>query len=144
MTLGDHAFDQKDTLTYIERETALIRPVNFASGAPGRGAMLMQSRERTTACWSSRPRARCSCTRSTTRSTPSSASIADCPLGWSPTPSFVDFHTEATSEIQAMGHFLDGRVTLVVGTHTHIPTADQRISQGRNRGDVGRRHVRRL
>ena len=52
------------------------------------------------------------------------------PLGEQADAIIVDFHTEATSEIQAMGHFLDGKVSLVVGTHTHIPTADQRILRG--------------
>jgi 2',3'-cyclic-nucleotide 2'-phosphodiesterase len=58
------------------------------------------------------------------------AAVAACPLGEQADAIIVDFHTEATSEIQAMGHFLDGKVSLVVGTHTHIPTADQRILRG--------------
>jgi hypothetical protein len=58
------------------------------------------------------------------------AAIADCPLGEVADAVIVDFHTEATSEIQAMGHYLDGRATLVVGTHTHIPTADHRVLKG--------------
>jgi calcineurin-like phosphoesterase len=55
------------------------------------------------------------------------AAIAEAPLGEVADAVIVDFHTEATSEIQAMGHYLDGRATLVVGTHTHIPTADHRV-----------------
>jgi metallophosphoesterase (TIGR00282 family) len=58
------------------------------------------------------------------------AAIAAAPLGEQADAIIVDFHTEATSEIQAMGYFLDGRVTLVVGTHTHIPTSDHRILRG--------------
>jgi len=56
--------------------------------------------------------------------------VAACPLGEQADAIVVDFHTEATSEIQGMGHFLDGKVTLVVGTHTHIPTSDHRILRG--------------
>ncbi len=58
------------------------------------------------------------------------AAVAACPLGEQADAIIVDFHTEATSEIQGMGYFLDGRVSLVVGTHTHIPTADARILKG--------------
>jgi calcineurin-like phosphoesterase len=58
------------------------------------------------------------------------AAVAACPLGEQADAIIVDFHTEATSEIQAMGHFLDGKVSLVVGTHTHIPTADHRLLRG--------------
>ncbi|WP_323015009.1 YmdB family metallophosphoesterase, partial [Devosia sp.] len=58
------------------------------------------------------------------------AAVAACPLGEQADAIIVDFHTEATSEIQAMGQFLDGRVSLVVGTHTHIPTADHRVLRG--------------
>jgi calcineurin-like phosphoesterase len=56
--------------------------------------------------------------------------IADCPLGEMADAIIVDFHAEATSEMAAMGHFLDGRASLVVGTHTHIPTSDHRILNG--------------
>jgi len=58
------------------------------------------------------------------------AAVAACPLGEQADAIILDFHTEATSEIQAMGHFLDGKVSLVVGTHTHIPTSDHRILRG--------------
>ena len=58
------------------------------------------------------------------------AAIAACPLGEQADAIIVDFHAEATSEMQAMGHYLDGRVSLVVGTHTHIPTSDHRILRG--------------
>jgi 2',3'-cyclic-nucleotide 2'-phosphodiesterase len=58
------------------------------------------------------------------------AAVAACPLAEQADAIVVDFHTEATSEIQAMGFFLDGKVSLVVGTHTHIPTADHRVLKG--------------
>ncbi len=129
VTLGDHAWDQRDTLTYIERETALIRPVNFLAGAPGRGAMLIEARNG--------QRVLVIQAQGQVFMNPVDnpfhaveTALADCPLGTVADAIVLDFHTEATSEIQAMGQFLDGRVSLVVGTHTHIPTADQRILKG--------------
>ena len=129
VTLGDHAWDQRDTLSYIERETALIRPVNFLAGAPGRGAMLVESRggHRVLVVQAQGQ------VFMNPVDNPFHAvekAIAECPLGDVADAIVLDFHTEATSEIQAMGQFLDGRVSLVVGTHTHIPTADQRILKG--------------
>jgi hypothetical protein len=129
VTLGDHAWDQRDTLSYIERETALIRPLNFAPGAPGRGAMLIEARTGQKVLV---VQAQGQVFMSTVDN-PFHAverAISEAPLGDVADAIVLDFHTEATSEIQAMGHFLDGRVSLVVGTHTHIPTADQRILKG--------------
>jgi hypothetical protein len=129
VTLGDHAWDQRDTISYIARETALIRPVNFLPGAPGRGAMLIEARggQRVLVVQAQGQ------VFMSPVDNPFHAvekAIADCPLGDVADAIVLDFHSEATSEIQAMGHFLDGRVSLVVGTHTHIPTADQRIFRG--------------
>ncbi len=129
VTLGDHAWDQRDTLSYIERETALIRPVNFAPGSPGRGAMLVESRNGHKVLVI---QAQGQVFMSTVDNPFHAVEkvLADCPLGTLADAVVVDFHTEATSELQAMAHFLDGRVSLVVGTHTHVPTADTRILKG--------------
>ncbi len=129
VTLGDHAFDQRETLSYIEREQTLVRPINFVPGTPGRGATLITGRNghqvlvinalgRVFMNPMGDPYAGVE------------NAVADCPLGEMADAIIVDFHAEATSEMQAMGHFLDGRVSLVVGTHTHIPTADHRILKG--------------
>ncbi len=129
VTLGDHAFDQREALSYIAREPALIRPLNFAPGTPGRGAMLAEGRNgHRVLVVNALGRVFLPPIDDPFRAV--EAAIAACPLGEQADAVIVDFHTEATSEIQAMGYFLDGRATLVVGTHTHIPTSDHRILKG--------------
>jgi hypothetical protein len=129
VTLGDHAFDQRDTLTYIERAETLLRPVNMAPGTPGRGATLIETRGGfRVLVINALGRVFMGPADDPFRGV--EAAIAACPLGEQADAIVVDFHTEATSEIQGMGHFLDGRASLVVGTHTHIPTADARILKG--------------
>lgn len=126
VTLGDHAWDQRDTLTYIEREPTLLRPINFQPTAPGRGANLIEGRNgHRVLVINAQGRVFMDPVDDPFRAV--EAAIAACPLGEQADAIVVDFHTEATSEIQAMGVFLDGRASLVVGTHTHIPTADARI-----------------
>lgn len=129
VTLGDHAFDQRDTLSYIEREPTLLRPINMAPGAPGRGANLIEARNgRQVLVVNALGRVFMNPIDDPFRAV--EAAIAAAPLREQADAIIVDFHTEATSEIQAMGFFLDGRVSLVVGTHTHIPTSDHRILKG--------------
>jgi 2',3'-cyclic-nucleotide 2'-phosphodiesterase len=129
VTLGDHAFDQRETLSYIEREQTLIRPINFAPGAPGRGAMMVEGRNgHRVLVVNALGRVFMQPVDDPFRAVESA--LAAAPLGEVVDAVIVDFHTEATSEIQGMGHFLDGRATLVVGTHTHIPTSDHRILKG--------------
>ena len=128
VTLGDHAFDQRDTLSYIEREPTLLRPINMAESAPG-VAPISSRRGTGNACWSSTRWVASSWTdRRPFRAV--EAAVAAAPLAEQADAIIVDFHTEATSEIQGMGFFLDGKVSLVVGTHTHIPTSDHRILRG--------------
>jgi metallophosphoesterase (TIGR00282 family) len=129
VTLGDHAFDQRDTLSYIAREPTLLRPINLPDGTPGRGANLFESRNgHRVLVINAQGRVFMAPIDDPFRAV--EAAIAACPLGEQADAVIVDFHTEATSEIQGMGFFLDGRATLVVGTHTHIPTADHRILKG--------------
>ena len=129
VTLGDHAFDQRDTLSYIAREPTLLRPINLPPGTPGRGANLYESRSgQRVLVVNAQGRVFMSPIDDPFRAV--EAAIAACPLHEQADAIIVDFHTEATSEIQAMGFFLDGRASLVVGTHTHIPTADHRILKG--------------
>lgn len=129
VTLGDHAFDQRDTLSYIVREPTLLRPLNMAQGAPGRGANLIEGRNgHRVLVVNALGRVFMDPIDDPFRAV--EAAIAACPLHEQADAIIVDFHTEATSEIQAMGFFLDGRASLVVGTHTHIPTADHRILRG--------------
>jgi len=126
LTLGDHVWDQKDLEPYLNETSRVIRPANFAEGVPGKG-------------WCIQP-------------TKSGVKIGvvnllgrvfmrqgvDCPFRTlegivkeiqKETPIIiVDMHAETTSEKMALGHFMDGKVSAIVGTHTHIQTADERIS----------------
>lgn len=129
VTLGDHAFDRRETISYIERENTLIRPINMPPGTPGRGAMFIEGRNgHRVLVINALGRVFMGPVDDPFRAV--EAAVAACPLGEQADAVVVDFHTEATSEIQAMGHFLDGKVSLVVGTHTHIPTADHRVFKG--------------
>jgi 2',3'-cyclic-nucleotide 2'-phosphodiesterase len=127
MTSGNHIFDKKEVIGYIENQPRLLRPANYAPDAPGRGLWL--------------------------GSTDSGTQVAvinlqgrifmpptDCPfravdrllaeIGNRASVIIVDHHAEATSEKLAMGRYLDGRVSAVVGTHTHVQTADEQIMPG--------------
>jgi 2',3'-cyclic-nucleotide 2'-phosphodiesterase len=124
LTSGNHIWDKKESLEYIKREPRVVRPANYPEGTPGRGA--------------------------TIATTPGGIKIGilnlegrvfmnnlDCPfrcadreiakLKEETAIIFVDFHAEATSEKASLGWYLDGRVSAVVGTHTHVQTADERI-----------------
>jgi metallophosphoesterase (TIGR00282 family) len=124
LTSGNHIWDKKESLDFINREEQLLRPANYPDGTPGRGSALFV--------------------------TAGGAKVAvlnlegrvfmnnlDCPFRTADreierlraeTPIiFVDFHAEATSEKASLGWYLDGRVSAMIGTHTHIQTADERI-----------------
>lgn len=127
ITLGDHAFDQKDMLQFCEAEPRIIRPLNFSKAAPGKGARLFQAKggrkvlvaQILGQVFMKRP-----------FDDPFSAIepvLKAHPLGGQAQAIIVDVHCEATSEKMAMGHWCDGRASLVVGTHTHVPTADAMI-----------------
>jgi metallophosphoesterase (TIGR00282 family) len=127
LTTGNHVWDKRDGLVCLDQEPALLRPANYPEGAPGRGVGVYE--------------------------TAAGLSVAvvnlegrvfmnglDCPfrkadaildeLGADQRIVFVDFHAEATSEKGALGAYLDGRVSAVVGTHTHVQTADERVMPG--------------
>ncbi|GHE03132.1 metallophosphoesterase [Allgaiera indica] len=130
LTLGDHAFDQKDMLAFIEQEPRIIRPLNFAKGAPGKGARVFTAQggrkvlvaQALGQVFMKRP-----------FDDPFSALdgvLRAHPLGGLVQAAIVDIHCEATSEKMAIGHWCDGRASLVVGTHTHVPTGDAQILNG--------------
>ncbi|GLK56745.1 metallophosphoesterase (TIGR00282 family) [Methylopila capsulata] len=130
VTLGNHAFDQREALVFAERADRLVRPVNFPKGTPGRGAQLIEARDGARVLVVN---VMGNVFMGTALDDPFRAIDAEleaCPLGEAADAVVVDFHAEATSEKQAFGHFLDGRATLVVGTHTHTPTSDHRILSG--------------
>jgi 2',3'-cyclic-nucleotide 2'-phosphodiesterase len=126
ITLGNHAWDQREALVFIERAPRLIRPANYPPGTPGRGRTVITVKNG----------ARVLIVNAMGRifmdplDDPFATvdrELQACPLGSGADAIVIDIHAEATSEKQAMGFFADGRATLVVGTHTHVPTADHRI-----------------
>ncbi|MCH9764507.1 MAG: TIGR00282 family metallophosphoesterase [Alphaproteobacteria bacterium] len=129
VTLGNHAFDQRDALVFIERHPQLLRPLNFPSGTPGRGAGLFKARSgQTVLVINAQGRVFMQQLDCPFRAI--DHEITSCQLKRDADAIFIDFHAEATSEKQALGSFLDGRVSTVVGTHTHVPTADERVLPG--------------
>ena len=127
VTLGDHAFDQKDMLSFIEQEPRIIRPLNFSKVSPGKGARVFTATQGRKVLvtqvlgqvFMKRP-----------FDDPFSAVEAVLkthPLGGAVQAALVDVHAEATSEKMGMGHWCDGQASLVVGSHTHVPTGDAQI-----------------
>jgi 2',3'-cyclic-nucleotide 2'-phosphodiesterase len=129
VTLGNHSWDQREALVFIERAPELLRPVNYPPGTPGRGVgvyptpsggqvlvmsimgvLMMEALDNPFAA--------------------AERELGLAPLGERADAIIVDMHAEATSEKMAMAHFCDGRASLVVGTHTHVPTADHQILPG--------------
>jgi len=127
LTTGNHAWGQKELVDYIDGEPRLLRPLNFLAGTPGRGSYIHKL--------SDGRKALIVCAMARLFVEP----IIDDPfasvarlleqyhLGKSVQAIFVDFHGEATSEKMAFAHYFDGKISAVVGTHTHIPTADEHI-----------------
>src|SRR3979409_888366 len=129
VTGGNHSWDQKEALVFIERAPKLLRPINFPAGTPGRGVALIEARNG----------ARVLVINAMGRifmdplDDPFAAverERAAGPPEQGADAIIIDIHGEAPSEKQAMGHFCDGRASLVVGTHTHAPTADHHILRG--------------
>ncbi len=126
VTSGNHIWDQKDIFNFIDREPFLIRPANYPENTPGRGFCIYPHKAKNIGVINLQGR--------------SFMQPIDCPFVCAETILkeisrecdiiLVDFHAETTSEKIAMGYFLDGRVSAVVGTHTHVQTADARILPG--------------
>jgi metallophosphoesterase (TIGR00282 family) len=124
LTSGNHIWDKKDSLLYLEREPRLLRPANYPSVNPGRFSYVFQAADGVKAAVLN--------LQGRVFMEP-----LDCPFKRADeevaalaakTPIIlVDFHAEATSEKQALGWYLDGRVSAVIGTHTHVPTSDERV-----------------
>jgi calcineurin-like phosphoesterase len=128
ITLGDHAFDQRDMLQFIGTEPRVLRPLNFAKDAPGQGAGLFEdARGRKVFVTQALGQVFMKRPFDDPFSALDAALRKRYPRGGMAQAVIVDIHAEATSEKMAMGHFCDGRASLVVGTHTHVPTADAMI-----------------
>ncbi len=129
ITGGNHSWDQREVMAYISGEPRLLRPQNYPAGTPGRGSgvfetkrgkkvlvvnvmgqLFMEDLDDPFACLT--------------------GLLAQHRLGATVDAAVVDFHAEATSEKMAASHFVDGKVSLLVGTHTHVPTADSMILPG--------------
>jgi len=129
LTTGNHVWDQRDLIPYIPRDSRLLRPANFPEGTPGAGWCLHRLDERRSVLvinlmgrlFMDALDDPFACLQRV---------LAQHPLGGGATAIVVDFHAEATSEKMAFGHFADGRVSAVLGTHTHVPTADAQIFPG--------------
>jgi 2',3'-cyclic-nucleotide 2'-phosphodiesterase len=129
VTTGNHVWDQREALVFIERQDRLLRPINFPPGTPGRGAghykaangadvLVVNVQGRVFMADLDCP------FRAVERE------LEACRLKAGADAILIDFHAEATSEKEALGHFADGRATAVIGTHTHVPTADDQILKG--------------
>lgn len=123
VTLGNHAWDQKEIFDFIDQESNIVRPANYPKGTPGKGIIYKKINKTNIAIINLQG-------RTFMNPIDDPFTTADQLLEEAKKQAkviFVDFHAEATSEKQAMGWYLDGKVSAVVGTHTHIQTADERI-----------------
>lgn len=124
VTSGNHVFHQKEIIPYLEQDVPVLRPLNYPAGVPGRGHTIVRTASGMQVLVINL------CGRVNLMDLDSPFQRVDRlfrDFATIPTISFVDFHAETTSEKLAMGWFLDGRASAVVGTHTHVPTADARI-----------------
>jgi len=129
VTTGNHVFDQREALVFAERQERFLRPLNFPAGTPGRGTGLFTARNGASVLVIN-AMGRIFMDPLDDPFAAIDREIEQCPLREAADAIVVDFHAEASSEKQALGHHLDGRVSLVVGTHTHVPTADCRVLPG--------------
>jgi metallophosphoesterase (TIGR00282 family) len=128
LTLGNHAWDRREIIPYIEGEPRLLRPLNFPPGTPGRGAGVFAAGQRKVLVANVMGRLfmdALDCPFQATRTL-----LAGHGMGRTVDAVVLDFHAEATSEKQSFAHSFDGAASLVVGTHTHVPSADARILPG--------------
>jgi hypothetical protein len=129
VTLGNHSWDQRETLVFIERQHRLVRPINYPPGTPGRGAAMIETtRGHRVLVVNVMGRVEMDPLDDPFRTV--EAAVESAPLGAACDAILLDIHAEATAEKQALGWHFDGRVSLSVGTHTHVPTADTRILPG--------------
>lgn len=127
VTLGDHAWDQKEILPFFATEPRLIRPFNYPEGTPGAGHVVVRGNGKALGVINAQGRT----FMKPELDNPFRLVDAVIDRVREETPCImIDFHAEATSEKVAFGRLVDGRVSAVFGTHTHIPTADERILPG--------------
>ncbi len=135
---GNHVWDQKEIIPVFDRETRLLRPLNFPAGTPGRGSCVVElSRGRKALILQVMGRVFMDPLGDPFATI--DKALEGLRLGQNVAFIMVDIHGEATSEKMAFGHYLDGRVSAVFGTHTHVPTSDHQILPGGTayQSDVG-------
>ena len=126
VTTGNHVFDQREALVFIERHDRLLRPINFPQGTPGKGVGLFKAKTGADVLViNAMGRVFMADLDDPFRAV--ERELEACGLKTGADAILIDFHAEATSEKEAMGHFVDGRASGVIGTHTHVPTADEQI-----------------
>lgn len=124
ITTGDHVWDQKDIVPFFAEEPRLLRPVNYPEGAPGQGSVVLETKKGKVGVINVQGRT----FMKMLLENPFPAMDAEVAKVREETSViFVDMHAETTSEKTAMAWYLDGRVSAVVGTHTHVQTADERV-----------------
>ncbi len=129
ITTGDHIWDQKEIVEYLPTEPRLLRPVNYPPGTPGQGSVVLETEKGRVGVINAQGR--------TFMNPPLDnpfhsidAELDRMGAAGKPDAVFVDFHAETTSETIAMGRYLDGRASAVIGTHTHVQTADEQVFPG--------------
>ena len=129
ITTGNHVWDQREIINYIDGDAKLLRPMNYPEGTPGAGTGIFDTKDGRKVMVV-HPMCRLFMDPLDDPFKAVEEALRNHRLGATVDTIVVDVHGEATSEKQAMGHFLDGRVSAVVGTHTHTPTADTQILAG--------------
>ena len=130
VTTGNHVWDKREALTFADRQERFLRPANYPAGTPGKGANIYEARNGA--------RVMVMNIMGRVFMHPELDDPFKCveeqlvaaPMGEAADVILIDFHAEATSEKSCFAHFVDGRVSVVVGTHTHCPTADHQILAG--------------
>ncbi|MEP7079035.1 MAG: TIGR00282 family metallophosphoesterase, partial [Chthoniobacterales bacterium] len=127
VTTGDHIWDQKEIVAFIDTEPRLLRPINYPEGAPGAGAIVLETAKGKVGVIDVQAR---TFMQPILENPFQAVDAAVTAMRRETAVIFVDVHGETTSEKIAMGRFLDGRVSAVIGTHTHVQTADEQIFPG--------------
>ena len=127
VTTGDHIWDQKEILGYIDTEPRLLRPINYPDNTPGQGAIVLETAKGKVGVINVQGR---TFTQPILENPFRALDAAITKMREETPVIFVDVHAETTSEKIAVGRFLDGRASAVVGTHTHVQTSDERIFPG--------------
>ncbi|KQT55141.1 MULTISPECIES: YmdB family metallophosphoesterase [unclassified Aureimonas] len=130
MTTGNHVFDQREALEFSTRHDRFLRPLNYPPGAPGKGSGLFEAKNGARVLVSNLMGRVFMHPELDDPFRAVGDLLSACPLGEQADAVILDFHAEATSEKQCFAHYVDGRASVVVGTHTHVPTADHQILPG--------------